>query len=76
MSTPRTPERTRAVLVSLDIGRAQPEGRADEATRLIESAGAQVVETIRGRRERPDAKTFAGSGKVEEIHVAVVEHSA
>jgi len=76
LSTPRTPERTRAILVSLDIGRVQPEDRADEAARLIESAGAQVVETIRGRRDRPDAKTFAGSGKVEEIHVAVVEHAA
>ena len=76
MSTPRTPERTRAILVSLDIGRAQSEDRAAEATRLIESAGAKVVETIRGRRDRPDAKTYAGSGKVEEIVVAVQEHKA
>jgi GTPase len=76
LSTPRTPERTRAVLVSLDIGRAQSEDRAAEAVRLIESAGAAVVETIRGRRDRPDAKTFAGTGKVEEIRVAVVEHRA
>ena len=76
MSTPRTPERSRAILVSLDIGRAQSEDRADEAARLIESAGAKVVETIRGRRDRPDAKTYAGSGKVEEILVAVQEHKA
>ena len=76
MSTPRTPERPRAILVSLDIGRAQPEDRAEEAARLVESAGAEVVETIRGRRDRPDAKTFAGSGKVEEIHVAVRERGA
>jgi GTP-binding protein HflX len=76
LSTPRTPERPRAILVSLDIGRAQPEDRAEEAARLVESAGAAVVETIRGRRDRPDAKTFAGSGKVEEIHVAVREHGA
>jgi GTP-binding protein HflX len=76
LSTPRTPERPRAILVSLDIGRAQPEDRAEEAARLVESAGAEVVETIRGRRDRPDAKTFAGSGKVEEIHVAVREHGA
>jgi GTP-binding protein HflX len=76
LSTPRIPERPRAILVSLDIGRAQPEDRADEAVRLVESAGAQVVETIRGRRDRPDARTFAGSGKVEEIHVAVREHGA
>ena len=76
MSTPRTPERSRAILVSLDIGRAQSEDRADEAARLIESAGAKVVETIRGRRDRPDAKTYAGSGKVQEILVAVQEHKA
>jgi GTP-binding protein HflX len=76
LSTPRIPERVRAILVSLDIGRAQAEDRAEEAVRLVESAGAEVVETIRGRRDRPDAKTFAGSGKVEEIHVAVREHGA
>src|SRR5690606_15816001 len=29
-----------------------------------------------GRRDRPDAKTFAGSGKVEEIHAAVQAHDA
>jgi GTPase len=74
--SPRTPERPRAILVSLDIGKAQSEERGEEAARLIESAGAQVVEVIRGRRDRPDAKTFAGSGKVEEIHVAVLEKKA
>jgi GTPase len=76
LSTPRIPERPRAILVSLDIGKAQTEDRAEEAARLVESAGAEVVETIRGRRDRPDAKTFAGSGKVEEIHAAVREHGA
>ena len=76
MSTPKTPERPRAILVSLDIGKAQSPDRAEEAARLVESAGATVVETIRGRRDRPDAKTFAGSGKVEEIRTAVQEHRA
>ena len=77
MTTPRTPERSRAVLVSLDIGRAATGGeRAEEAARLIDSAGAQVVEVIRGRRDRPDAATFAGSGKVEEIRMALREHRA
>ena len=76
MSTPRIPERPRAVLVSLDIGRAQGDERAQEAARLVESAGAQVVETIRGRRDRPDAKTFAGSGKVGQIGDALRLHEA
>ena len=76
MSTRKTPERARAILVSVDIGRARGAERADEAARLIESAGAKVIEVIRARRDRPDAKSFVGSGKVEEIHVAVREHKA
>jgi len=76
LSTPRIPERPRAILVSLDIGAARDRERAEEAARLVASAGVDVAEVIRGRRDRPDAKTFAGSGKVEEIHVAVREHDA
>jgi GTP-binding protein HflX len=67
LSIRKTPERSRAVLVSLDIGRAVVSDRAEEAARLVESAGAQVVSVVRGRRDRPDAATFAGSGKVDEI---------
>ena len=76
MSTRRIPERPRAVLVSLDIGASRDSERAEEAARLVQSAGVEVKEVIRGRRDRPDAKTFAGAGKVEEIHVAVREHGA
>ena len=77
MSIRRNPERSRAVLVALDIGRATPaEDRAEEGTRLVQSAGVQVAQVIRGRRDRPDAATFAGSGKVEEIKAAVLEHAA
>jgi len=76
LSTRRIPERPRAVLVSLDIGASRDSERAEEAARLVQSAGVEVKEVIRGRRDRPDAKTFAGAGKVEEIHVAVREHGA
>jgi GTP-binding protein HflX len=76
LSTRNNPGRPRAVLVSLDIGGARIAERAEEAARLVASAGVDVVEVIRGRRDRPDAKTFAGSGKVEEIHLAVREHDA
>ena len=77
MSTRKTPERPRAVLVSLDIGRAsRTDERAEEAARLVESAGSRVVEVIRGRRDRPDPSTFAGKGKVEEIGMALLEHKA
>ena len=77
MSIHKSPERPRAVLVSLDIGRASlTDERAEEAARLVESAGSQVVEVIRGRRDRPDASTFAGKGKVEEIGMALLDHGA
>ena len=77
MNTRRIPERPRAVLVALDIGRnSQAEDRAEEASRLIESAGSEVVQVIRGRRDRPDAATYAGSGKVDEIKTAMQEHRA
>ena len=74
MSIPRTPERSRAVLVSLDIGRSVDPDRAEEAARLIASAGADVVQVVRGRRDRPDAATFVGSGKVDEIKRALHEN--
>lgn len=77
MNIRRNPERSRAVLVALDIGRAtHAEDRAEEGTRLVQSAGVQVVQVIRGRRDRPDSATFAGSGKVEEIKAAALEHGA
>src|SRR5207245_11618764 len=73
----KNPERARAVLVTLDIGRASAtDERAEEAARLVDSAGAAVVEVIRGRRDRPDAATFAGKGKVEEIRDALVAHES
>jgi GTPase len=77
LSIRKTPERPRAILVSLDIGRAsRTDERAEEAARLVESAGSQVVEVLRGRRDRPDPATFAGKGKVEEIGLALLEHKA
>jgi GTP-binding protein HflX len=73
----KTPERPRAVLVSLEIGRGpHAEDRVEEASRLAQSGGAQVVEVVRGRRDRPDPKTYAGSGKVDEIRTALQEHDA
>jgi GTP-binding protein HflX len=77
LSIRKTPERSRAVLVTLDIGRAsKDEDRAEEAMRLVKSAGAEVVAVIRGRRDRPDPSTFAGSGKVDEVKRALADHRA
>jgi len=42
----------------------------------VESGGAEVAVTMRARRDRPDPKTYVGSGKVEEIRDALREHRA
>jgi len=42
----------------------------------VATAGAEVVEVIRGKRDRPDPRTYAGSGKVDEIRLALNEKRA
>jgi GTP-binding protein HflX len=56
-----------AVLVSLDFGNTDYVESLDELKLLAESAGVQVVAIVEGKRSRPDAALFAGSGKVAEI---------
>ena len=61
----------RAVLVSLDFGDLDFAESQEEIRRLAESAGVAPVAVIKGKRQRPDAATFAGAGKVKEIAEAV-----
>ncbi len=57
----------RAVIVQLDLGQPDLEDELAEVRLLAESAGAEVVAEVGGRRQSPDPKTFAGKGKVQEI---------
>ncbi len=57
----------RALLVRLGLGAAVEHEDLEEFAQLADSAGAEVVATVTGRRERPDPKYFVGSGKAEEI---------
>ena len=66
----------KAVLVSLDFGQTDYDEDVEELCRLVESAGLEIVEVIKGRRSRPDAALFAGSGKVDEIALALKESGA
>jgi GTPase len=66
----------RAVLVSLDFGKVDFAESQEEIRRLSESAGVVPVAVIKGKRQKPDAATFAGSGKVEEIAAAVQSSTA
>lgn len=64
------PDSQAAVLVSLDFGDAAQEDAAEELARLADSAGVGRHVTVGGKRQRPDPKFYAGSGKVQEIGVA------
>ncbi len=63
-------------MVCLDFGDAGYEEGVEEVVRLVESAGVRRHRVVRGRRSRPDAKLYAGSGKVGEIALAAAELNA
>ena len=66
----------RAVIVQLDFGQLDVEDQVEEVRLLTESAGGLVVAEVRGRRQSPDPKTFAGKGKVEEIAAMIASADA
>ena len=57
----------RAILVQLDFGKGNPAADLVELNELARSAGAEIAGVVTGRRQKPDAALFAGTGKVEEI---------
>ena len=66
----------RAVIVQLDFGSDDQADRLEEIRLLAESAGAAVCTEVTGKRHSPDAATFAGKGKVQEIAAEIVAHAA
>ncbi len=62
--------------MSLDFGDDAYEESVEEVVRLVESAGVRRHRVIKGKRSRPDAKFYAGSGKVNEIARAAEELNA
>ena len=65
-----------AVIVCLDFGEDGYEESVEEVVRLVQSAGVRRHRVIRGRRQRPDPKLYAGTGKVAEIARAADELNA
>ena len=63
-----------AILVSLDFGAPDYAESLQELRLLAETAGVQTIALVEGRRQRPDASLFAGSGKVDEIAALVEQH--
>ncbi|MFC4159215.1 GTPase HflX [Chitinimonas lacunae] len=65
-----------AVLVCLDFGEPDYLESIEEFKLLAEGNGYEARVVIQGKRQKPDAKLFAGSGKVEEIAAAVQASNA
>lgn len=63
----REAEPTRAFLVTAAIGRTVWADAADELAELVRSDGLVPAGFLAARRDKPDAATFLGSGKIEEI---------
>lgn len=58
---------TRALLVSVAIGRRDDPDAIEELKQLVVSADIEPAGLLAVRRDRPDAAYFIGSGKVEEL---------
>ena len=72
----RAPAEERAVIVQLDFGREDLAEQLEEVRLLTRSAGAAICAVVQGRRHSPDAATYAGKGKVEEVAAEVAAHGA
>jgi GTP-binding protein HflX len=66
----RNTDAAAAILVCLDFGDDDYADSVAEITRLAESAGATRSKVVGGRRQRPDPRLYAGSGKTQEIGAA------
>ena len=73
--TKRPTERALLVGVLLPEHPVESAGPLSEAHGLVEAAGSEVVgEGLVQRRERPDASTLLGKGKVSEVKQAIEQH--
>lgn len=64
------------VLVHLDFNVGDFAESEQEFIELVGSTGARIAAVVHGKRQRPDSKYYAGSGKVEEIREQVLAHHA
>ena len=66
----------RAIIVQLDFGVDDVAEQLAEVRLLVASAGAAVCAEIYGKRQSPDAATYAGKGKVQEIAAELAAQQA
>ena len=65
-----------AVLVHVDFQDEREREDPGEFMELVRSAGAEPAMLLSGSRQRPDTRTYIGSGKVEELREALQLHGA
>lgn len=65
-----------AILVHIDFHDEQEREDPGEFLELVKSAGAEPATLITGSRQRPDSRSFVGSGKLEELRDALSVHQA
>jgi GTP-binding protein HflX len=71
--------RERIVLVGVTLPPstvADTEAALDELTRLVDTAGADVVDRVLQRRAAPDPSTYLGRGKAEELRAVCLATDA
>ncbi len=69
-------EKEAVVLIHLNFNQRDFDDIEQEFIELVNSTGVKISTIIHGKRRAPDAKFFAGKGKVEEIKEAVVAADA
>ncbi|MWJ26890.1 GTPase HflX [Halomonas sp. ZH2S] len=65
-----------AVLVHVDFHDEQAREDPGEFLELVRSAGAEPATLLTASRQRPDSRTFVGSGKLEELRETLAAHQA
>lgn len=65
----------RAIILHPEFRHTGPEA-IDEFLQLAVSAGADIARVVTAPRDRPDARYYVGSGKIEELRRAVEETGA
>ena len=66
----------RAILVHMDTREEERREDLSEFVELVNSAGAEILQTATSSRYTPDPKYFIGKGKAEEIRQLVSAHDA
>ncbi|NJM88146.1 MAG: GTPase HflX [Hydrococcus sp. RU_2_2] len=67
-------DRDRVIIVGLrtdNMSEEESETGLSELGRLVDTAGGEVLDTIRQKRSRPDSQTVVGTGKVQEIALKI-----